>query len=77
MSDTELKSTPTKQKLPPLTRRRLVLGKTQKEVAKDARVTKAAMSAYENGTRRPHPRRIRDLAFALNLQPQELVDLLD
>lgn len=62
--------------LPPLTRRRLVLGKTQGDVAKDARVTKAAMSAYENGLRRPHPKRIRDLAFALNLQPHELVDLL-
>lgn len=59
-----------------LARRRLVLGKTQTEVAKDARMTTAAVSNYENGTRRPHPRRIRDLAFALGLQPAELVDLL-
>lgn len=63
-------------KLVSLIKRRLVLGKTQGEVAKDARVTKAAMSAYENGTRRPHPKRIRDLAFALQLRPDELVELL-
>lgn len=60
----------------PLRRRRLVLGKTQAQVADDARVTKAAVSAYENGIRTPHPRRIHALAFALQIHPEQLVDLL-
>lgn len=67
---------PPKQPMSPLLKRRLVLGKTQGDIAKEARVTKAAMSLYENGQRRPHPKRIRDLAFALQLQPAELVELL-
>ena len=62
--------------MPPLMKRRLVLGKTQGEIAKEARMTKAAMSLIENRKRNPSPRRIRDLAFALQLQPAELVELL-
>lgn len=64
-----------KRPMSPLCKRRLVLGKTQGDIAKEARVTKAAMSLYENGQRCPHPKRIRDLAFALQLQPAELVAL--
>lgn len=60
----------------PIQRRRMVIGKTQTDVAKDARMTKAAVSLIENGKRIPHPRRVRDLAFALQLQPEQLVDLI-
>ena len=62
--------------IPPLARRLMVLGKTQKDLASDLRITQQAVSGYVNGTMRPHPKRIRTLAFALELKPEELVDLL-
>jgi transcriptional regulator with XRE-family HTH domain len=67
---------PSGREMSPLERQRLIIGKTQGQVAADARCTKAAVSAYENRARRPHPKRIRDLAHALQLPIEQLVDLL-
>lgn len=65
-----------KPELTPIRRHLLVIGKTQTEIARDARMTKAAVSAYVNRLRTPQPRRIRDLAFALQVSPERLVDLI-
>lgn len=63
--------------LPPLKRRLLILGKTQGQVARDIGVTPAAMSEYVNGVTKPHPKRIRPLAIAMDMRPDELVDMLN
>lgn len=62
----------------PMQMRRLVLGKTQGEVARDAGVTKQALSRYERGAGRPHPKRIYRLAVAYGYakEVEQFVQLL-
>jgi transcriptional regulator with XRE-family HTH domain len=60
----------------PISKRLLVLGKTQHELAEDLTVSQQAVSGYVNGRTRPHPKRIRKLALALELSREDAVELL-
>lgn len=63
--------------LTPLERQRLIVGKTQAEVAHLARLSQPAIGRYETGEAKPRPSKIADYAAALRLDPAALVDLID
>lgn len=65
------------QSLTPLQRQRLIVGRTQAEVAKVGRCSQPAVGQYESGEAIPRPSKISDLAAAYRLTPEAFVDLID
>ncbi len=68
-------TTPTPR--PDLRKRRRLLGLSQTDLANKLRVTTAAVSSWESGTRRPGDRLIPALAQELKLDPAALLPLID
>lgn len=58
-------------------RARRIAGLTQTRLARNLRVTTAAVSAWETGTRKPSDAIIPDLADELNVPPAVLLDWID
>jgi transcriptional regulator with XRE-family HTH domain len=63
-------------KLRPLRRHLMLLGKTQAELATDVGVTAQAVSEWVNGVTQPHPKKIKRVALAMELRPDQLIDML-
>jgi len=51
---------------------RVKKGKTQDELARDAKIAQAAISQLENATRPPTPAMLQKLSQALGVEPSEL-----
>lgn len=61
----------------PLHRQRLIVGRTQKQVAKLAGISQPSIGLYEAGEAIPRPSKIANLAAALGRTPDQLIDLID
>ena len=63
-------------RLTPLAKQRLVIGKTQAEMARVIGFTKSAYSQIESGRTRPHPHRVADMARAFGIDVESFVELI-
>lgn len=57
-------------------KRRLVLGYTQETLPSMVRVTKASVSNWENGSRKPQAKLVPTLSMALRADPEQLASLI-
>jgi transcriptional regulator with XRE-family HTH domain len=66
-----------RKQLTPLARHRIARGMTQRELARRLQVKPSAVCKWETGHARPEPKRIKELAEQLGVEPIRVAELLD